>query len=39
MARIMSGPVELGGTPSGIPERSSKAAARKLLRTLGLSFW
>lgn len=39
MARIMSGPLVLGEAPCGMPLRSSKAPARKLLRTLELSFW
>ena len=37
MAWIMPGPMDLGGAPAGMPLRSSIAAARKLLRKLGLS--
>ncbi|MNH41352.1 hypothetical protein D3C79_1028400 [compost metagenome] len=38
MPRIMSAPPVFGGTPLGMPWRSSYAAERKLLRTPALSF-
>ena len=39
MARTISGPLVLGDAPPGMPERSSKAPARKALRSPGFSCW